>query len=96
MCFTVALSLRSRSHILVRVVDIELLQEHAVVEEAIVHVGQELEDDALLGSQEDHCVVLVGPSLVVHSDARQAIPGRQTSPFTNSCAGFRTSDHSMC
>lgn len=35
-------------HTLVRVVDAELLQKQAVVEEATVDLGQELEDDASL------------------------------------------------
>lgn len=85
--------MHTRSHILVRVVDVELLQEHAVVEEAIVHVGQEFEDDALLRSQEDHCVVLIQSSLVVHNDACQAIPGRKNALFINSSIVFLTIDH---
>lgn len=67
----------SHARVLVRVVDVELLQEHAIVEEAIVHVGQELEDDAFLRSQEDHRVVLMRSSLIVHNDACQAVPGRK-------------------
>lgn len=65
----------TQSYILVRVVDVELLQKQAIIEEAIVHVGQELEDDAFLRSQEDHCVVLMGTRLIVHHDACQTIPG---------------------
>lgn len=66
--------MHTQRHILVRVVDVELLQKQAIVEEAIVHLGQELEDDAFLRSQEDHCVVLMGTGLIVHYNARQAIP----------------------
>lgn len=32
----------TQSYILVRVVDVELLQKQAVIEEAVVHLGQEL------------------------------------------------------
>lgn len=87
--------MRTRSHTPVRVVDVELLQEHAVVEEAVVHVGQELEDDALLRPQEDHRVVLIGSGLVVHDDACQAIPGRRKSLFSNASIVFLTFDHWM-
>lgn len=79
----------THSHLLVRVVDVELLQEHAVVEEAVVHVGQEFEDDPFLRSQEDHRVVLVGPGLIVHNDAGQAIPGRHDSLFSSSSLVFQ-------
>lgn len=72
------------THVLVRVVDVELLQEYTVIEEAIVHVGQELEDDAFLRPQEDHRVVLIWSSFVVHNNARQAIPGRNRSLFIDS------------
>lgn len=63
------------NYTLVGVEDAELLQEEAVVEDSSGHPGQELEDDALLRAQEDHGVVAVGPSRVVHGDARQAVPG---------------------
>lgn len=46
-----------------------------MIEEAIAHLGQELEDDALLRPQEDHCVVFIGTRLIVHDDACQTIPG---------------------
>lgn len=69
----------TQSYILVRVVDVELLQKQAIVQEAIVHLGQELEDDAFLRSQEDHCVVLMGTRLIVHHDARQTIPGKRNT-----------------
>lgn len=81
MCFSISIhpshtyTCTTQSNILVRVVDVELLQKQAIVEEAVVHVGQELEDDAFLRSQEDHCLVFMGTSLIVHHDARQAIPG---------------------
>lgn len=65
----------TQSYILVRVVDTELLQKQAIVEEAIVHLGQELEDDAFLRTKEDNCVVLMGTRLIVHDNARQTIPG---------------------
>lgn len=45
-----------------------------MIEEAIVHLGQELEDDAFLRPQEDHCVVFMGARPIVHNDARQTIP----------------------
>lgn len=68
----------TRSYVLVRVVDVELLQEQAVVQEAVVHLGEELEDDAFLRSQEDHCLVLMGTCLAVHHDACQAVPGTRS------------------
>lgn len=60
--------------LLVGVVDVKLLQEQAIVEETVAHLGQELEDDAFLRTQEDHCVVPGGAGLAVGHDARQAIP----------------------
>lgn len=67
----------SYSYVLVRIVDIEFLQKQAVVKEAAVNLGKELEDDAFLRPQEDHCVVLMGAGLIVHRDPCQAIPGRR-------------------
>lgn len=64
-------------NILVRVVDAELLQEEAVVEEATVHLGQELEDDAFLRPEEDNGVVPMGTCLVVHNNACETVPGRE-------------------
>lgn len=63
-----------KGDLLVGVVDVELLQEQAIVEETVVHLGQELEDDAFLRTQEDHGVVPRGTGLAVRHDARQAIP----------------------
>lgn len=67
--------MQNQGNILVWVVDVELLQKHTIIEETFVHLGQELEDDAFLRSQEDHCVVLMRTSLIVHRDACQTIPG---------------------
>lgn len=66
--------MHTQRHILVRVVDVELLQKQAIVEEAVVHLCQELEDDAFLRPQEDYSVILIGTGLIVHHDARQTIP----------------------
>lgn len=69
----------TQSYILVRVVDVELLQKKAIIEETTVHVGQELDNDAFLRSQEDHCVVLMGTGLIVHHNVGQTIPGRRNT-----------------
>lgn len=74
----------ARAHVLVWVVDVELLQEYTIIQEAIVHVGQELEDNAFLRPQEDHCVVLIRSCFIVHNDTCQAIPGRNRSLFIDS------------
>lgn len=86
MCFSISIHLsHTRTHmfaqsdILVRVVDVELLQKQAIVEEAIVHLGQELEDDAFLRSQVDNSVVPVGARFVVHNDSCQTIPGKRNT-----------------
>lgn len=86
MCFSISIHpahtcthMFTQSHILVRVVDIELLQKQAIVEEAIVHLGQELEDDAFLRSQVDYSVVPVGARFVVHNDACQTIPRKRNT-----------------
>lgn len=93
MCFPISLPLvhththtrtfTPRLYVLVRVVDVELLQKQAVVEEAAVHLGQELEHDAFLGPQEDHRLVLVGTRLAVHHDARQAIAVTRNTQVKN-------------
>lgn len=64
----------ARFYILVRVVDTELLKKQALVEEAVVHLGQEFEDDAFLRPQKYYCVVFIRPCLIVHHNARQTIP----------------------
>lgn len=86
MCFSISIHpahtcthMFTQSHILVRVVDIELLQKQAIIEEAIVHLGQELEDDAFLRSQVDYSVVPVGARFVVHNDACQTVPGERNT-----------------
>ena len=58
---------------LLRVVDAQLLQEEAVVEEAAAHFRQKLEDDAPVRAQEHDSVVAIRPSGVIHRYAREPI-----------------------
>lgn len=55
------------------VVDVQLLQEQAVVQEAAPHFGQELQDDSSLGSQENHGVVAMRAGGVIHGDTRETV-----------------------
>ena len=61
-------------HTLVWVVDVELLQEEAVIEEAVGHLGQELQDDPSLRAQEHHRMIPIWTGRTVYSDPRQPIP----------------------
>lgn len=86
MCFSISVHCiytYARFYILVRVVDTEFLKKQALVEEAVVHLGQEFEDDAFLRPQKYYCVVFIRPCLIVHHNARQTIPEKGAAGKNN-------------
>lgn len=70
-------------HTLLWVVDAQLLQKQAVVQEAAPHLGQELQHDSSLRSQENHGVVAMRAGGVIHGYTSQTIPARQTEYSLN-------------
>lgn len=63
---------------LLRVVDIQLFQKQAVVEEAAPHLGQELKHDPSLRSQENHGVVAMRAGGIIHGYTCQTVPDGET------------------
>ena len=51
------------------------------METTVSYSGQELQDDSLLRSQENHSVVLIRPRSSVHRDFGEAVPEMIGSPF---------------
>ena len=74
---------------LFRIVNAHLLQEKAVIQETTVSCpGQEFQDDSLLGSQENHSVVLIWASSGVHCNFGQAVSKMTGSHFLYLCQSF--------
>lgn len=74
---------------LFRIVNAHLLQEKAVIQETTVSCpGQEFQDDSLLGSQENHSVVLIWASSGVHRNFGQAVSKMTGSHFLYLCWSF--------
>lgn len=60
------------------VVDAQLLQKQAVVQEAAPHLGQELQHDSSLRSQENHGVVAMRAGGVIHGYTCQTVSRQNT------------------
>lgn len=60
------------------VVDVQLLQKQAVVQEAAPHFGQELQNDSTLGTEENHGVVAMGAGGVIHGYPSETVSDGQT------------------
>lgn len=80
-------------YILLWVVDVQLLQEEAVVQKATAYFSQELQDDAPFRAQENNGVVAIGPGSVINCNASKPISGRVRNRERTKCLRQQSRDN---